>query len=632
MNAIEPDDPRLTAYTLGEMSDDESTEFEALIADDPDAQAEIHEIRNAAQQLTREFAGENVPQLTAEQRMAILAVPYRGFWRRHRWRHLIAASASAAAACAAIGLFLPALSQSRKEARRINAAGNMQQIGLNLRKCAGNTGVQLVEPGSAAEEFRRQSEPWNREAYDRIVDNPFVSAALKPLSTFSIDVDTASYSNVRRFLTQNQRPPKDAVRIEELVNYFSYDYPQPDGEHPFSVNLEVAGCPWKSNHRLIRIGLKGREIAAEDSPASNLVFLLDVSGSMGTANKLPLLKQAMRMLVDRLTENDRVAIVVYAGASGLVLPSTGGERRADILAALDRLTSGGSTNGGAGIELAYRTATENFIEGGVNRVILATDGDFNVGTTSQGDLTRLIEEKAKTGVFLTVLGFGMGNYQDARLESLADKGNGNYAYIDTIREAQKVLVDQMKGTLITIAKDVKIQIDFNPAKVNAYRLIGYENRILAARDFNDDTKDAGEIGAGHTVTAFYEIVPAGVEIDLPDVTPSKYVKPAESATGSDSPELLTARLRYKAPDGDTSKLIEVPVTDHGTSYAGASGDFKFGASVAAFGMILRDSPHKGTTTLDAVLELADEGKGKDVHGYRAEFLQLVAKAKQVVPR
>ena len=468
---------------------------------------------------------------------------------------------------------------------------------------------------------------FNIEAYDRIEDNQFLQATQNPLSTFSIDVDTASYAVVRRFLQGGTLPPKDAVRIEEMLNYFSYNYPVPSEEGPFSASVEVAQAPWALEHRLVRIGLKGQELGMEQRPSSNLVFLLDVSGSMQPANKLPLLKNAMRLLVDRLGEKDRVAIVVYAGASGLVLPSTSSDQKGEILAALENLRAGGSTNGGSGIRLAYQTAVSNFITGGVNRVILATDGDFNVGTTNQGDLTRLIEDNAKSGVFLTVLGFGMGNYKDSTLEKLADMGNGNYAYIDTINEARKVLVDEINSTLVTIAKDVKIQIEFNPLQVSAYRLIGYENRLLRKEDFNDDTKDAGEIGAGHTVTALYEIVPAGKGLQIPGVDPLKYQSPMGTTEVAQSGELLTLKLRYKQPDGETSRLLEFPVRDGDKAYSQASQDFKFAAAVASFGMILRESPYKGNGTLAAVLELAQEGKGSDPHGYRGEFLELVKQAR-----
>ncbi len=464
------------------------------------------------------------------------------------------------------------------------------------------------------------------EAYDNIVDNPFLKVTQNPLSTFSIDVDTASYANLRRFLDNGSLPPKDAVRIEEMINYFNYNYAPPEGDVPFSADVEVAGCPWNPEHRLVRIGLKGREMPAEQRPASNLVFLLDVSGSMSPENKLPLLKRAMKMLVEQLNENDRVAIVVYAGASGLVLPSTTGDNREAIMEALEQLASGGSTNGGAGIQLAYDTAAQHFIEGGVNRVILATDGDFNVGVTNRGDLVRMIEKKAKSGIFLTVLGFGMGNIKDSALEQLADKGNGNYAYIDTIREAKKVLVEEMGSTLITIAKDVKIQVEFNPAEAAAYRLIGYENRMLRAEDFNDDTKDAGEIGAGHTVTALYEIVPAGSDLELPGVDPLKYQSPAVPAPPVGKGELMTLKLRYKDPDGDTSRLLEFPVVDTGKAFADADADFTFAAAVASFGMLLRDSKYRGDATFATVLDLAEAGRGKDSHGYRAEFIDLVRKA------
>lgn len=483
----------------------------------------------------------------------------------------------------------------------------------------------------------------NSESYAQIIDNPFLAVEKAPLSTFSTDVDTASFSNVRRFLNQNTMPPHDAVRIEELLNYFSYSYPQPEGLDPFSVNLEVAGCPWNGEHRLVRIGLKGREIADQQRPPASLVFLVDVSGSMQPANKLPLLKSAMKMLVQRLGENERVAIVTYSHELRLVLPSTTCDSKETIVQALDSLQAAGSTNGAGGIQLAYQIAVENFIQGGVNRVILATDGDFNVGITDRDELTRFIEEKARTGVFLSVLGFGMGNLKDATLERLADRGNGHFAYIDTIDEARKVLVDQLSGTLVTIAKDVKLQIELNPRTVSAYRLIGYENRVMAAQDFNDDRKDAGDIGAGHTVTALYEIVPAGKSTGVPGIDPLKYqpdprVTETRRLESEPNPpagvpgELLTVKLRYKQPDGSQSKLLEVALTDSGRRYSEASVDFRFASAVAAFGMILRDSPYRGTATLAAVLELAQEGLGPDREGYRGEFLKLVRQAQSIQPR
>jgi len=493
-------------------------------------------------------------------------------------------------------------------------------------------GVYQMEAADFDHEAPFDGTTFNTEAYDHSVDNAFLESARNPLSTFSIDVDTASYSNVRRFLTNGQLPPAGAVRIEELVNYFTYDDPTPKGNAPFSVNIEVAECPWNAEHRLARIGLKGRTIPQEERPASNLVFLIDVSGSMAAANKLPLVKSGLKMLIDQLDHNDRVAIVVYAGASGLVIPPTGGDQKQIILSAIEHLQPGGSTNGAAGIQLAYQTAADNFIPKGTNRVILCTDGDFNVGVTSQDELIRLIEDKARSKVFLTVLGFGMGNYKDSTLEKLADKGNGIYGYIDTFNEARKLLVDQMQGTLITIAKDVKLQVEFNPARVAAYRLIGYENRLLKAEDFNNDAKDAGDIGAGHCVTALYELVPAGQSLDdlgsaVVSVDPLKYQKPAATNDAAASEDLFTLALRYKLPDADASQRLEFRALDRGLKVSQASRDFLWSAAVAAFGMILRDSPHKGNATLAAVAELAQSSRGPDESGYRAEFLQLVETAR-----
>lgn len=484
---------------------------------------------------------------------------------------------------------------------------------------------------AAQEEAQALADEFNTEAYDAIAENPFLAAAQNPLSTFSVDVDTASYANVRRMLNGRQMPPAGAVRIEEFVNYFSYDYPQPEGDVPFSVNVEIAGCPWTPGHKLARIGLKGREIELEDRPPTNLVFLLDVSGSMSAPNKLPLVKSAMVLLLDRLDENDTVAIAVYAGASGLVLPPTTADQKLTILSALDALEAGGSTNGGEGIRLAYETAAGSFIKDGANRVILCTDGDFNVGVTNQSDLVDLIQEKAAGGVFLSVLGFGMGNYKDSTLEKLADKGNGNYAYIDTHAEARKVLVEQLTGTLITIAKDVKVQVDFNPARVQSYRLIGYENRMLRAEDFEDDKKDAAEIGAGHTVTALYELVPVGAEFPAGAVTPSKYQQPGELAEAAQSDEIMTVRLRYKAPDADESQAFDVAMADSDVDFGAASEGFQFAAAVAGFGMLLRGSQHAGGATLDAVHEIAASSLGEDPHGYRREFLKLVEQADELQP-
>ncbi|HWA86865.1 MAG TPA: von Willebrand factor type A domain-containing protein [Opitutus sp.] len=514
----------------------------------------------------------------------------------------------------------------------------------------------------------------NTEAYAYRAENGFLSAADNPLSTFSADVDTASYANVRRFLESGQRPPVDAVRIEELLNYFPYGYAGPEAPRgqgseargqgpelraesktlvgkrdegvppPFAASMEVAEAPWAAGHRLVRIGLKGRDVAASERGAANLVFLLDVSGSMNEPNKLPLVQESMRMLLGRLRPDDHVAIVVYAGASGLALPSTPVAKAREIAEAIDGLNASGSTNGAMGIQLAYDIAKANFVTGGINRVILCTDGDFNVGVTSEGELVRLIQEKAKSGVFLTVLGFGMGNYKDATLQQLADAGNGNYGYVDSRREAEKLLVEQVSGTLVTIAKDVKLQVEFNPAQVASYRLIGYEKRLLKKEDFNNDKVDAGEIGAGHTVTALYEIVPVGSEesagVGAAAADELKYQRPrrvSASVMWSPGPdaaasgELLTLKVRYKEPAGDVSRKLEFPLTDRGEKFADASADFKFAAAVAEFGMILRDSPNKGVATLADVRNWAEAGASSDPGGYRAEFVGLVRKAEQLMP-
>lgn len=463
----------------------------------------------------------------------------------------------------------------------------------------------------------------NTEEYDAIHENIFHGALKNPLSTFSIDVDAASYSNMRRFLNNGQLPPKDAVRIEEMINYFNYDYKQPESADPFSINTEISSAPWNSQHKLVHIGLQGRKIPTKNLPSSNLVFLVDVSGSMSSANKLPLLKSAFKLLVDELRPQDNVAIVVYAGAAGLVLPSTDGNNKEAILNALNNLQAGGSTAGGAGIQLAYKVAKDHFKKNGNNRVILATDGDFNVGASSNAEMERLIEEKRNDGIFLTVLGFGMGNYKDSKMETIADKGNGNYAYIDNILEAKKVLVNEFGGTLFTIAKDVKIQVEFNPAKVKAYRLIGYENRALKNEDFNNDKKDAGELGAGHTVTALYEIIPAGVDSKFDPIDDLKYQESKISPEAIKSKELMTIKLRYKQPDGDQSKLITHALMDSHMAIEKTSDNFRWSAAVAGFGMLLRDSEFKGDLTYDDVIKLAQSAKGSDPEGYRIEFINLV---------
>ncbi|MBS1637399.1 MAG: von Willebrand factor type A domain-containing protein [Bacteroidetes bacterium] len=471
-------------------------------------------------------------------------------------------------------------------------------------------------------------EKYNTEEYSRMNDNEFKSAKRDPLSTFSIDVDKASYSNVRRYITQGILPPADAVRVEEMINYFSYRYEAPKGNVPFSIHTEYTECPWNPKHTMVHIGLQGKQVNLENMPANNLVFLLDVSGSMDEPNKLPLLKSGLRLLVEQMRPQDKVAIVVYAGAAGLVLPSTPGTKKEKILDALDQLQAGGSTAGGEGILLAYKTARDNFDAKANNRVILATDGDFNVGVSSDGDLTRLIEEKRKEGVYLTVLGFGMGNYKDSKMEQLADKGNGNYAYIDNILEAKKVLVKEMGGTLLTIAKDVKLQIEFNPAKVKGYRLVGYENRMLANEDFNDDKKDAGELGSGHTVTAIYELIPAGSNENIASIDSLKYQQVSTGALPL-SEEVMTIKFRYKEPQDTSSRLLSQVVLDKKIPFTEASENCRFSSSVAEFGMVLRDSKFKGKANYASVLALARDSKGKDDEGYRSEFIRLVEMAELI---
>ena len=468
-----------------------------------------------------------------------------------------------------------------------------------------------------------------QEDYDSFVENAFESPKTAPLSTFSIDVDNASYTNIRRFLNNGQQVPKDAVRVEEMVNFFKYTYPQPKNEHPFSINTEVSDSPWNSNNKILKIGLQGKNIPTEDLPASNLVFLIDVSGSMSDMNKLPLLKQSLKILVNELRPKDKVAIVVYAGAAGMVLPPTSGDEKKTIIDALDKLQSGGSTAGGAGIELAYKTATENFIKGGNNRVILATDGDFNVGSSSNSDMEKLIEEKRKTGVFLTCLGYGMGNYKDSKMEILADKGNGNYAYIDNIQEANRFLGKEFKGSMFAIAKDVKIQIEFNPKQVQSYRLIGYENRKLRPEDFKNDAIDAGELGSNHTVTALYEIIPTGVKSDYLTAQPDelKYTK-TEPNSSNYSNELATVKFRYKKPDGEKSIEMVQVIENRSVVMEKASDDMKFSTAVAWFGLKLRDSKLIADKSSEEIVKLAKQGNSNDGEGYKAEFIRLVETSKQ----
>jgi len=479
-------------------------------------------------------------------------------------------------------------------------------------------GIQSFEAGDFA--------GMNTEEYSTITENNFKKVKDTPVSTFSIDVDAASYANMRRFINQNQMPYRDAVRIEEMINYFDYDYKYPDGNVPFAINTEISECPWNKSNRLVHIGLQGKKMEQGSDVKSNFVFLLDVSGSMNDPNKLPLLKKSFSMLVEALKPSDRIAIVVYAGAAGIVLPSTEVSEKKTILDALDKLQAGGSTAGGAGIKLAYDIAEQYLIKDGNNRIILATDGDFNVGVSSTSELVKMMEEKRNKGIFLTILGFGMGNYKDGRMEEMADKGNGNYFYIDNILEAKKVLVTELAGTMYTIAKDVKIQIEFNPAKIESYRLIGYENRLLNKEDFDDDKKDAGELGAGHTVTALYEIVPmtGGVQDSRGDL---KYQSVSTKKDAYTTDEIMNIKLRYKEPKEDQSKLIEHPLKDSNVKLEKSSENFRFSAAVAEFGMLLRESEFKKDSSYEQVLELAKGSLGKDDFGYRAEFIQLVEKAK-----
>jgi Ca-activated chloride channel homolog len=485
-------------------------------------------------------------------------------------------------------------------------------------KSISTTDMMASEPS----EFK----PDNTEEYAEIVENRFQDALNNPLSTFSIDVDRASYSNVRRFLESGQLPPKDAVRIEEMINYFEYDYPQPSDNQPFSINTEVSDSPWNPNLKLLHIGLQAKKVELDNLPNANLVFLIDVSGSMSDSNKLPLLKQSFKLLTRQLRPQDHVAIVVYAGAAGLVLPPTSGNNKEKIIEAIDNLEAGGSTAGGEGINLAYNIALENFSKNATNRVILATDGDFNVGVSSEKELEELIEEKRKSGIFLSVIGVGTGNLKDNKMEILADKGNGNYSYFDNMQEAQKIFGSEFGGTLFTVAKDVKLQLEFNPKYVKAFRLIGYENRVLANEDFNNDQKDAGEVGSGHSVTAIYEIVPVGIK--TPYLSDNlKYQINRDLSEAAQSNEVLTIKIRYKKPNEDESKLIEKTVFDTQTSFGQTSDNFRFAASVAEFGLLLRDSEFKGNASYKQVIEIAKNAKENDEDGYKSEFVRLAKSAK-----
>jgi len=566
----------------------------------------------------------NVPVDSATGRDLVMVVRRIGYQPATRALHVTAGTRTEHFALSASQVMLE---QVVVTGTSNGARMSKKAIGANVMRRAGSAAGSRRSEETAEV---RDKDRGNTEGYDVIAENPFLTTASAPRSTFSIDVDHASYSNVRRFLRQGERPPRDAVRLEELINYFPYDLPAPRGEDPVTITTEVSTAPWNPAHRLVRIGLKGRPIDVDSLPPNNLVFLIDVSGSMEDEDKLPLLKSAFRLLVNELRPQDRVALVVYAGNAGVVLPPTPGSQKDSILDAIERLEAGGSTAGGDGIRLAYDVAKQSFMPNGNNRVILATDGDFNVGVSSDAELVQLIEQRREQGTFLTVLGFGTGNVKDSKMEKLADKGNGNYAYVDNLMEARKVLVTEMGGTLLTIAKDVKLQIEFNPSRVGAYRLLGYENRLLRDEDFKDDTKDAGELGSGHAVTALYELIPPGSPdlANVPRPDSPRYTKTPSRTNASASSELMYVKLRYKRPTGSRSREITQVVADETT--ASPSTDFVFASAVAELGMVLRDSPHKGKSSLDSVIVRGERSKGADPLGYRAEFVSLAKMARDIL--
>ncbi len=704
------DDPRLTAYALGEVTDpQELAAIEAAVAESEALQDAVNGIREMGELLSDQLTAEPAPELSEFEKAKLEQEPKRKeaiFVLRDKltsWPFVLAAASAAVVALVLLPQALllyqeqPAMNgadsissvdlapgadadmtdeskwehdreladavpatpepegiQSGKTNRVTEeAVVHMQALAVETKEDSnyvastaltgtrlGNRsmGKGLAAPAPPAAAFIgdvafRQPEPFNTEGYDMIEETGFRSPLVAPLSTFSIDVDTASYANVRRFLNQGQLPPEDAVRIEELINYFSYADAPPEksldeGGDPFAVHMTQTMAPWNSEHRLLRIALKGYEMPWEERPASNLVFLLDVSGSMNNPNKLPLVKKSLNMLVNRLDQRDRVAVVVYAGASGLVLPSTTANNQETIAHALNNLSAGGSTNAGAGIELAYKLARENFIEDGNNRVILCTDGDFNVGVTNRGDLAATADAEAEAGIRLTILGFGMGNYKDGMLEELSNKGKGSYAYVDSEVEARKVFLNDLTSNLFTIAKDVKVQVEFNPAKVHSYRLIGYENRRLKAEDFNDDKKKAGDIGPGHSIVALYEVVPSSAAIDLPSVDDLKYQGKPDLNSGSD--EIATVKLRYKHPESDVSKLISAAVKDRDlVAFKATSDDVRFSAAVAAFGMRLSGSDYAGAISFDEIERIAAGAIGIDPGGFRSEFITLVKRADEL---
>jgi Ca-activated chloride channel family protein len=674
MNA---DDPKFTAHVLGEFEDltpAERAEIEALMANDPTAAAAAEETRALAARLRAELPGEALGALDAKQRAAVLgaakikAAPGGKVVHFPRQTTALAALVACLIVGVSYGLLLRTYDLHRAAKHTERARKEVAYLRGTTFAPADPTGRPDSEPAPApsadaafaaltsqpvmttryspGKDVVEHESVTNTSTFGAINENGFVSARENPFSTFSVDVDTASYAIVRRYLNDSLIPPKGAVRVEELLNYFTYDYPQPKGDAPFSATMEVATCPWMPAHRLVRVGLKGREIPKNQRPPSNLVFLIDVSGSMNMPNKLPLIQKCFSLLVEQLGPTDRVSIVTYASGTTVVLEPT--QNKEAMQSAIAGLRAGGCTYGSSGIEVAYKLAGKSFIAGGTNRVILATDGDWNVGITDERELMQMITAKAKSGVFLTVLGCGMDNLKDSMLVKLADHGNGHYAYIDTELEARKVFVEQLSSTLVTIAKDVKIQVEFNPAQVSSYRLIGYEKRLLAKEDFNDDKKDAGEIGAGHTVTALYEVVPVGkerpdiakvavpavkgrasiiVDNDRDDAARSNVLAEARPLPASVRNEMLTLKLRYKEPDGEKSKLLEFPLTDRGTTWEKSSPDFRFAAAVASYGMLLRGSNYLSEATWQSTAEWAREGLGLDQSGYRSGFLGLLEKTR-----
>ncbi len=654
MNTFDPNDPIWTAYLLKECSAEQVVQVERILKENPDAQRHLEELRQASCLLEQSFETEPPLALHELQRARVVsqAAPVTGKPQKS-YTGLKVLAAAIVLLLFGASVFIPAITGALARSQRM-FSGATEELGgdsgvpvhlsvdvlrelgetpeTEVAPFAGRQPPSAVSGGLWLHDFRGVSD----ESVDRHIISPslddfapirpntFRTVSDHPLSTFSIDVDTASYSVVRQFLNRGQRPPPDAVRIEEMINYFEYDYTPPTDGTAFAAHMAVASCPWAPEHHLVRIALKGREIPKTERPPLNLVYLLDVSGSMSAGNKLPLVKRSMALLAEQLDERDRVAIVVYAGAAGVVLPPTSGADTPAILESLERLSAGGSTAGGAGIQLAYKTAREHFEQDGVNRVILCTDGDFNVGLSQRGDLEKLIEKEAKSGIQLSILGFGMGNYKDANLEGLSNKGNGNYGYIDTFQEARKLFVEEMLGTLVTIAKDVKIQVEFNPAQVAGYRLVGYENRMLKKEDFNNDKVDAGDIGAGHTVTALYEIVPAGRVIpgEVPAVDSLKYQKASEPVAAENG-EWLTLKLRHKHPGGDHSSKQEFPLRVGAAPEVSLDADFRFASAVAAFGFWLREPEFREKMPLKEIVQLAKDSRGDDELGYRAEFVRLM---------